>query len=271
MTMQAIRQVWNRQPPASVGIDFSHPLAHGLVFAGPDVAGANMVVPSALVGPGTIRSTATLNAATEKGRGITNVDNDNGGLEWTNEQVFSGDTGFTILCYGNPTAEASVSTMFGMSEAGAGRGGGLFANADENGGSSSGEYAFLLANTASNITSAASGGGIDGDWHVFVGQGTPGSTNNVALWYDGTTVTPGGTTTTGDTSGWINTAMSTGLWHTGEDTADGDPIGSVVLTLCWTRLLSSAEVTLISRNVWQIFKPHEIFIPNPRDRRLVVF
>lgn len=250
---------WTKQPPAGTPIDWGNPITKDLVFAGPDLRGVNMVPNSNLTGAGTWQSTVNQRYPTPYGLGINNPDNDTGGIEWTDEQIIDDDSSFTVLVYGNPISGAVIGGAFNVGD-GATRLGGLMVNSDETGVAAAGQFVFLVANTATHITAGASQSTtmIDGDWHVFVGQGTPGTSNVTKLWRDGIALTLD-TLTAGNTTGWSTGTLSTGVWKGAEDVTDACPVGSMVLALCWKRLLTDVEVQSISANPWQIFKPKSRF------------
>jgi hypothetical protein len=265
-----IKKPWTKQPPAGTPIDWDNPITEGLVFAGPREDGSNIVLGSNLSGPGTLRSTAKLNYPTINGRALNNIDNDNGGLEWTDQQLIDDDSPITILGLCNPAADAVAGSSLLSVGDGAANASGLFLNVSETGATSSGQFCFLIASTGGNILSGASpAAAINGEWRTFVGQGEPGTVNRTKLWVNGVSI-PLDTSTSGDTSGWSVSTLSTGLWHLGERTPDGDPIGSLPLALAWRRLLTEAEVYKVSANPWQIFKPQKIYLADKPNLKLGV-
>ena len=264
-----IKRPWTKQPPAGTKIDWSNPLTKGLKFlwAGPHTGGS---YGRDLVSGRQMLLTAGGTNAPERGvehqyRVMT--------------QAGGGDARSVYLDNLN-IPEPEFLSVFAVFRHTTGTNSYITAIAayNDNAAAQANIYAMLYP-----WTTAANGSKLyanDGEW-TFTGR-TEWVTND----YGYHTLGIGGpcrveTTAKGYFDGNEKTSGSDTLQRTGTIeyvSVGGNPtwfdehiVGGTAFAALWNRELLAVEYKSLHANPWQIFKPRDIFIGKPEDRRVVVF
>lgn len=164
----------------------------------------------------------------------------------TSDGAGTGD--FTVLMLANPRAEARIaSSLKQRLHSGNFNQAGLDFNTDANGTVSSGSFAFTTYNTAwSNVAVA---GAVDGNWHLFGGVRRNGV---MAAWRDGVLRA----TTSPTLRNVYSATADTCIGGVGHDAQFGMFAGdTVALAAAWNRALSDAEMRLLARDPFVMFRP----------------
>ena len=246
--MLILKRPWTRQPQWPVGIDWSNPLARGLVFAfhGQESdAVHNRVVD--------VTNTA--------GRGV-GANGKHRVFNGTNQVSFNSrmaPTGYaTMVCLAYCTNSTATNTLVAMPKTGV-----------------TNEYISIdISGTETNdpfrvITQKAGVFGIayltqpSGEflnrWVLFGGGSVSGTDNQIHI--NGVRRTPSSTAgSSGVATGQIdrfdvgvmNLLSPTNLFN-----------GNIAFSAIWNRLLTDAEHAALYANPWQLFAPQQIYIPTP--------
>lgn len=161
----------------------------------------------------------------------------------TSNGAYTGD--FTIVTLANPRAEARQSAAFSQASGGTATRVFILPNSQ----SISGQLGFYT-DTGGSAVSCHVAGLVDGKYHVFGGRrrGTI-----LELFSDGIV--------RGSTAGAVQTIGSTtagvAIGNHAEDTAAGriDPACNIVLVAAWNRALNNAEMLLLARDPFCMFRP----------------
>ena len=281
-----IRKPWTRQPPPVTPIDLSNPITKGLLFFAPiDEYGRDAVsgeVPTAVGPNGQIRleqNAGNLGSgwcfdttgSTESGDAEgwywgTGLKNGTFPVEFYNRG--DGATGWTTMTWARRESDTVAWQLyFGVVRDGPNCYQGCIAATDECVGrmedSTGSDSATLGVDTFTLRTS-----GVD---HWVLTMSNTGSATTFIL-YKNTAVVE--TITTGVGRSVELDAISTNACGIVANTyaANADPLDGITMSnAIWNRVLSAAEIQSLYKNPWQIFKPKEIFIGKPDDRRVVVF
>lgn len=161
----------------------------------------------------------------------------------TSNGAYTGD--FTIITLANPKAEARQSAAFSQTSGGTATRVFILPNS----GSVSGQLGFYT-DTGGSAVSCHVLGLVDGKYHVFGGR-RRGTT--LELFSDG--IVRGSATGAVQTIGGTTAGIAIG--NRAEDTASDriDPACNVVLVAAWNRALNNAEMLLLARDPFCMFRP----------------
>lgn len=246
---------WNRQPKGGIAprIDWSNPITNGLVYADPGQFGRNLVTgqqSSALTG--------------------TKVQGSVSGLVRGFGSTFG--TGSTDANVTSLTTNATHRTYIARAMRNGAGGGGLGRILDKRTGGAQSELIFW-SNGISQLQYGRVYTTTNGQWDFPVGTLPVGTPQVIGISYDSGS-------TTNDPVFYVNGARQT---LTESSAPSGTPVGNsdayvignrtndnarnwdgwIGEVLIWDRILSPAEVLLVSQNPWQIFAPQIIWIDSP--------
>ncbi len=246
---------WNISPalvdPAArglwKGVAFVAPLWGGAgkgALLGPhggSLAGADLVAGSTLQWRGTPYGI---------GGGISGASNflhqDNLELIKTSSGAGLGD--FTLICLANPVAEARVSHGVSQDAGGATRTCLSFNTGDNQDIISSGQFAFITRNSSSVAPLVA--GAIDGKYHLFCGRRRD---TTCEAWIDGVMRA---TATDASARDIADGTMGFALGNRAESVAERiATTTTLVFAAAWNRALSDAEMRLLARDPFAMFRP----------------
>jgi Concanavalin A-like lectin/glucanases superfamily len=240
MPLYARRQ---SKPPPGTGIDWSHPLAHGLASLWALSEGSGLPIDSAAQA-----AAAANSAAWSAGQYGTSL-SFNGSSQYVNlgaQPQLELVAPFSVVSCCAPTASTSNQHLIDVRSGGAN---GYFLAFDLNGNN---EIDLFVQNGVGDATSPSSNNAVDGATHVFAATLTTAASNNVAFYRDGTAW---GTATNPN---FTTSYSSTPNIFVGQNSVNGAWFkGQIDWIAVWNRALAAAEILALAdpNAIWRLFAP----------------